>query len=78
VRSRRLTRLADEATTVRPSWSPDGGRIAYAARGGVSVVRVRDGATETLRNVRDEEVREVAWSPDGRWVAFTVSRVPED
>jgi hypothetical protein len=52
------------------SWSPDGRQLAFA-NGGVAVADAATGAVRTL--VSDPSVDEVAWSRDGRLVAYTAS-----
>ncbi len=78
VRTHAMRKLADNVLPPRPSWSPDGRRIAYAAESGLGVVRIGDGATTTLRRAGRAEIGEVAWSPSGGWIAFTARKVPLD
>ncbi len=63
-----------------PRWSPDGGRLAYVARaddeGGEIFVRWMDTGQEAKLTHVDETPDGLAWSPDGKWIAFTMF-VPE-
>lgn len=66
-------------------WSPDGTAIAFShspsplgddwVRADVSVVDVATGATRALATSPAAEGG-VAWSPDGQWIAMTVSDTP--
>jgi Tol biopolymer transport system component len=67
---------------VEPSWSPAGGSIAFVRRpqnsdrGRLAIVRVRGGGVRVLApHIRD--VAHVAWSPDGRQLAFTRKLAPD-
>ena len=57
-----------------PRWSPDAGRLAYVSgEGGSAQIWVRwidTGQTARLTNLA-ESPGGLAWSPDGRWIAFT-------
>jgi hypothetical protein len=69
--------------------SPDGGRLAYSwaelgpesadepVPSGVRVVDLRSGEVETfpLPGAEGTVVESIAWSPDGRWVAWSGARM---
>ena len=59
-----------------PAWSPTGGSIAFEEQAGSRVsISLFDTATRTLRLLERHrgEVGPLAWSPDGRWLAFTAT-----
>ncbi len=58
--------------------APDGKRAVFAARGDVFTVPAKDGATRNLTQTPGIREKEVAWSPDGRWIAFVSDRTGED
>jgi dipeptidyl aminopeptidase/acylaminoacyl peptidase len=68
--------LSSAVTSSMPRWSPDGARIAYLGAGG-------DGSTQLFMYWVDSNVTaaishfteaptSLAWSRDGRWLAFTM------
>jgi dipeptidyl aminopeptidase/acylaminoacyl peptidase len=63
-RSGVVTRLTNMGDASRPSWSPDGRRIAFGTRTGIYVMNA-DGSDLTRLTARGGEP---AWSPDGRIV----------
>ena len=62
-----------EGTTRAPAlgfdWAPDGTRMAYVLDGAVWT-RPVDGSSAPARVVEDNQAHSVAWSPDGRWLAY--------
>lgn len=69
---RQLTQTA-EATNVRPTWSPDGKKIAYQSdRDGSFHIYLMDadgGNTVQISSGTDIDDRHPAWSPDGNTIA---------
>ena len=68
---KRLTR--DGAHNASPSWSPDGGRIAFVSgRGGVDQIWTMSADGSHTRRLTAPQAldEEPAWSPDGRRIAF--------
>ncbi len=58
--------------------APDGKRAVFAARGDVFTVPAKEGATRNLTHSSDSREKQVAWSPDGRWIAYVSDRTGED
>ncbi|MGO9931362.1 MAG: S9 family peptidase [Steroidobacteraceae bacterium] len=68
--------LSSAPTSASPRWSPDGTRIAYLARAADGSTQLfmywtASGATAAISNFT-ESPSALAWSPDGRWLAFTM------
>jgi TolB protein len=78
------TRLTGGLSTVNFSWSPDGRRIAYAARSinGPSLSRIyvmnADGSGKRALTPDTLGADTPAWSPDGRRIAFLVASLTVD
>jgi dipeptidyl aminopeptidase/acylaminoacyl peptidase len=63
-----------------PRWSPDGGRLLFAASSGGThqlFVRFMDTGQQTELTRVERPPRFAVWSPDGKWIAFRMF-VPED
>ncbi len=52
-----------------PRWSEDGERLAFVADGQIHVLWLDTGRSSRI-SALEHGVSELAWSPDGRWLAF--------
>ena len=70
VQPRRVLTAEAGALLQRPTWSPDGRRLAVAAVGGTaSALLLLDAGSGGTDAVVAGEFAAAAWSPDGRWIA---------
>jgi len=60
------------------SLAPDGKRVAFDARGAIWSIPAKTGITKRLTQTPGVHDRDVAWSPDGQFVAFISDRTGED
>ena len=82
--------LPGDRDQVRPHWldasslvtdfdiSPDGKRAAFSARGDVFTVPAKYGATRNITHTPGIREHGVAWSPDGKWLAYISDRTGEE
>ena len=58
--------------------SPDGKRATFSARGDVYTVPAKEGAIRNLTRTPGIREENVAWSPDGKWIAYLSDRTGEE
>ena len=68
--------LSGAAASSAPRWSPDGTRLAYLGKGAdgstqLCVYWMDSGVTAAISNFTESPAG-LAWSPDGRWLGFTM------
>ena len=88
--SKVVVRIADDFITGRNqmkdaskfintfSLSPDGKRLAFGARGDIWTVPAKSGITKNLTETPGVHDRDVAWSPDGQYIAYISDKTGED
>ncbi|HEV2176276.1 MAG TPA: PDZ domain-containing protein [Terriglobia bacterium] len=82
--------LPGDRDLARPHWvnasklitdfdiSPEGKRAVFAARGDVFTVPAKEGSTRNLTRTPGIREKNVAWSPNGKWIAYMSDRSGED
>lgn len=72
--------VVDEATNLAPRWSPDGSRLAYVAAGPdgaqLYVRWIASGRSAKVASL-EQAPNDIAWSPDGKTLAFTMLTLDE-
>ena len=72
--------VVDDATNLAPRWSPDGSRLAYVAAGPngaeLYVRWIASGRSAKVASL-EQAPNDVAWSPDGKTLAFTMLTLDE-
>jgi tricorn protease len=57
--------------------SPEGKRAVFGARGDVYTVPAKEGSVRNLTRTPGIREQDVAWSPDGKWIAYLSDRTGE-
>ena len=65
-----LPLTTDTGVERSPTWSPDGERIVYSARGTLHVVSSRGGTSSPLLDSAGQRIV-TSWSPDGKYLLFS-------
>ncbi|WP_296600633.1 S9 family peptidase [Phenylobacterium sp.] len=72
--------VVDDASNLAPRWSPDGSRLAYVAAGPngaeLYVRWIASGRSAKVASL-EQAPNDIAWSPDGKTLAFTMLTLDE-
>jgi tricorn protease len=71
-----VTRLTNDGNCMRyrPVWSPDGKRIAFSDKNGkLFVLTVANKEVKEVADERDNQVLDYEWSPNGGYLAFSLT-----
>ncbi|MGA8025716.1 MAG: protein kinase [Bryobacteraceae bacterium] len=68
------TRRLGGLTAVDARWSPKGDEILYCDGTELRIARSDGSQPRLLARIKSDELRDPAWSPDGRFIRFTLNR----
>ena len=60
------------ATGTSPSWSPDGKNVAFDRNGDLWTMKANGTGAQLMIDVPSSTAG-IAWSPDGRWIAYAIA-----
>jgi tricorn protease len=70
--------LTDNSETYKynPLWSPDSKKLLWSDKmGRLQFIDIASKAVTEIAEADDWEIREYSWSPDSRWIAYTLYRI---